>query len=470
MKLETINLKHISLRRELRLALLAAMETCWVYAVIVFLCALTGLNASLTPLPFFIVYWLALLIGRVLPGTQRRWLVLQAIAILSAVIGVFAVARVEIYSTLAWYDWMWLSSFLTNLFLSVRGISIEQIVSAAVIYVFIRGLGFGQRPLTLWFIGFQFRLGIVVFFGLFFFAAFFHNMIDDQFLALWIFVYFFLSLFAIALARIEEMGAEFRFTPRWSITLLASVALVLFIGLGVLQVFTVDTAQSMLGLFAPLWGLVSLLILIIAIPFGIVADWLVNILKPLFQSLGQLIDNLQNTPLGNLAAGARDLQNAANNELLATALRTILILAVVLTIGYWLARALNKKMQSIEDETYLRESITDEEAERALHTSTKKKNPLRSRAQDIAAETIRRIYAALVARAAEAGLVRQVAETPYEFLPRLEKYWSDDSADLRSITEAYVQVHYAEEQANQEQVGRVREAWERIKRKMTAAR
>lgn len=447
----------------LRRALLAATETCWVYVIVVFLAALMRLTASLTPLPLFTAYWLALNIGRGLPSAHWRWAILRTIAIFSAVMSVLAVARVEIYPNLAWDDWTWLARFVTNLFLSPHGISVEQIVSAAVIYVFIRGLGFGQRPLTLWFVGFQFRLGIVIFFGLFSVAAFFPGVIDDLFFAQWIFVYFFLSLLAGALARIEETSTDFRFTVRWVMTLLASVALVLFLGLGVLQIFTVDTAQRMLGIFAPLWGLFSIVLLIIAIPIGYLLEWLVNLLRPLFQSLGQVLENLQNSPLGNLLKSSPVQQNAANNELLATLMKTTFILAILLLIGYWLARALNKKMQGIEQETFIRESISDDDAaERALHTSTKKKKQPRAYAPNIAAETIRRIYAALVARAAAAGLPRRVAETPYEFLPRLENHWSDESADLRSITEAYVDAHYAEHETTQEQVGRVREAWRRV--------
>lgn len=464
MKYKT-TLRFLLVPFNLRRALLAAMETCWVYAVIVFLAALMQLNASLTPLPFFIVYWLALNLGRALPRTRLRGILLQATAMLSALVCVLAVARLEIYPALVWSDGAWLPRFLANLFLSVRGITLEQIVSVAAVYVFIRGLGFGQRPLTLWFIGFQFRLGVVVFFGLFFLAAFARGLGVDQFFAPWIFVYFFLALLSIALARSEELGADFQFTPRWMATLLAAVALVLFIGLGVAQVFTVETAQALLGIFAPLWAVVALLILIVAVPLGYIIDFLFQLLKPLFQPFGQMLANLQNSPLGNFAKDTFGLQDAANNELSMNILRTILILAVLLLIGYWLVRALNKKMQSIEAETYVRESIADQAAERARRAATKKKTPPRARAHALAAETIRRIYAALVARAAAAGLPRRLAETPYEFLPRLEKHWSAEANDLRAITEAYVQAHYAEEPTTQAQASRVKAAWERIKKK-----
>ena len=52
--MELKTLKHnFSLHRELHLALLAAMETCLVYAIILFLTTLTQTPRVLTPLPFF---------------------------------------------------------------------------------------------------------------------------------------------------------------------------------------------------------------------------------------------------------------------------------------------------------------------------------------------------------------------------------------------------------------------------------
>ena len=57
---------------------------------------------------------------------------------------------------------------------------------------------------------------------------------------------------------------------------------------------------------------------------------------------------------------------------------------------------------------------------------------------------------------------RQVAETPYEFLPRLTAEFVEQSDDLRQITEAYVVVHYGEENATPHVVARVRAAWERV--------
>lgn len=465
----TFNFKllHLNFRRELRIALLAAMETCWVFAVVVFLAELTGAPHPLTPLPLFLTYWLAMMLGRVLPRSEIGGLILQAIAFAIAIIILLAVARAELYPHLDWYDFTWLPRFVPAVLSMTRGVVIEHIVAAGTLYVFIRGLGLAQRPLTLWFIGLQFRIGIVIFFVLLLIAgfarAFSTTSLQRYDASLWIFIYFFISLLAIALARIEEMTSDVRYTPRWAVTLLGSVALVLFIGLGVLQFLTVDLVRAMMVILVPIAWLFGGLIVLLSVPFGYLLEGLVKFLQPLFAGLEQLIDSLQRF------LNQEPLAQPATDPVITFSLMALIQPAFVLAIGllvlYLLGRALHRRMRRIEEEMFVREAIgADDALESARRDDTRKKKPARPRARNAAAESIRKIYAALVARAADAGLPRRAAETPYEFEPRLEKQWLEHSADIRTITEAYVDVHYAEQIATVEQVQIVQDAWERIQK------
>jgi hypothetical protein len=313
--------------------------------------------------------------------------------------------------------------------------------------------------MTLWFTAFQFRLGIVAFFLLLFFSSILRPFDPSP----WLFVYFFLSLLAIALARIDEMESDVRFGPRWAITLLASVALVLFLGLMLLQFLTLNSVAALLQLSAPVWALVALIVTLVALPFGFLASWLIELLQPLFTGLGRFFQALS----GLIPTGAADNLRQAQEQMaqlsfLEPIFKTLFVLAVVLGVGYLIAHALNRRMKQMEDEQYVRESLsaTERSAERA--GTRKKKTPERRRAGTIAAESIRRIYAALVARAGEAGLPRAVAETPYEYLPRLVHTWPEQAADLHAITDAYVDVHYAEREFPAAEVNRLRELWKRI--------
>jgi len=464
---KTLNLKlfTFNLSRELRLALLAAMETCWVFAVIVFLAAQVDKPRPLTPLPFFAAYWIALVIGRALPQSRQQWIALQVIALGIAAITVLAVVRVELFSAFDWSDLAWLPRALAAILSITRGIATEHLVTAGVLYVFVRGLGFAQRPLSLWFVGFQFRLGIVVFFLLLVVAGIARPLMLSQPFdpSLWIFVYFSISLLAIALARIEEMGSEIRYGPRWAITILGGIALVLFIGLGILQFFNPDTARWLLLLLAPIWLLIVAIIVLLAIPGAHIVGWLVEWLRPTLDRLTQIMDEFAKMIPRDLEDTLKKLPESPVLFDIGNAIKVLLVPIALMLAAYFLARALNRRMKLIEDETYVREAIgADDDPERARRGAMRKATQPRSRAYRIAAASIRRIYAALVARAADAGLRRRVAETPYEFLPRLTQRFSEQTDDIHSITEAYVAVHYGEKDAAPEAVAKVRAAWQRV--------
>jgi hypothetical protein len=468
----TFNL--ISPRRELRLALLAAMETCWVYSIVAFMAVEMRFERALSPLSLFAVYWLALIVGRALPRLKQRWITLQLLAVAIAAVATVAAARIELYPDIAWNDLVWLPHYLGALVSFAKNLTAEHLAAAAVLYMFVRGLGFAQRPLTLWFVGFQFRLGVLIFFLLFLIAGFFESLRITQArsfdASLWIFVYFFLSLLAIALARIDEMESDARLGLRWVITLVTAVALVLFLGLGILQFLTLDAAEAVLRLFAPLAVLFGIILLFIAIPAAILAGWVADFLRPIFERLGRLAGEMQQlVPREATEAVEQVLTANPLATLLALLFQILLVLSVLLGVGYLLARALHRRMSEIEAETYLRESIGAEDVERARRTGLTKKKSHRT-ARHITAETIRRIYAALVARASDAGLPRQVAETPYEYLPRLQHTWQEPGDDIRTITEAYVAVHYGEHDATPDEVSRVRAAWMRVEQLIHAAK
>lgn len=454
----SFSLSAFNFRKELRLALLAAMETCWVYAVLVFAGALMNVPPFASPLTLFIVYWLAMILGRELPRRTEPWVFLQAAAIVVAIVLLFLVARIELYPSYSLFDLGWIPQFISVLVFR-QGFSRVLYTTVAVVYMFIRGLGFGSRPLTLWFIGFQFRLGIVIFFAVFFGSAIFHPVEISP----WIFIYFALSLFSISLARMDEMGSDIHYGPRWAMILLGGVALVFFLGFALLQFFTLDSTSAFLRFFSPLIVVIQAVVLLILIPASLLAGWLVEFLRPVLARLDQLLQQFQ---LPSAPKAPDETEKIISPDLLAWVvplLQTAVVLAIILYIGWRIARALNRRMTQAEDALYTREALdSEDEADRAKRELGAKKKSLPRRAGDLTAESIRRIYAAMTARAGEAGILRREAETPYEFLPRVSSEWSDESDDLRAITEAYVAVHYGEHEATQDEVGRVKGAWKRL--------
>jgi hypothetical protein len=164
----------------------------------------------------------------------------------------------------------------------------------------------------------------------------------------------------------------------------------------------------------------------------------------------------------------RDLQNLANsiNQLAVVIpyLRLLGIIAIVFGIGLVIALALNRRLLRIEEESFVREAASEYEDTRSEKLRRARARPAPFR--EIEAENIRRVYAALLARAEASGLARREAETPLEFLPRLIARWPEAAPDLNQVTQAYVAVHYAQQSATREQVREVRAAWERLKNQL----
>jgi low affinity Fe/Cu permease len=450
------SLISLSLRHELLLALFAAMETCWTFGLFAFLAALID-GRAISPLALWLGFWIALIAGRVLPRSQKRWLVLQLIAIALAVITILAVARVELYERLAVTDLSWLPQFMRAIATTQVSLSAERLLGLAMLFVFVRGLGYAQRPLTLWFVGFRFRVGIVIFF---FLIAISHALHPLD-LSRWLFAYLSVSLLAIALARIAEMVGDARLGARWAITIVAAIALVIFFGVALLQVLTLDAVTAIFAFLSPLWRLLAIVMALFAFPAALIAEWLVGFLRPLFDGLKNLADALRQLAPQNQQE--RELTQLDPNAVATVVpiLQTLAVFAILLGIGYLIARALHRRMTQIEAENLMRESLgaDDDPIQRA---GIRKKKKPRARARDLSAESIRRIYAALIARAKSSGVARASAETPYEFLPRLTRVFAHDD-DLRAITEAYVATHYAERDLSKE-LSRVRAAWAQVEK------
>jgi hypothetical protein len=81
----------------------------------------------------------------------------------------------------------------------------------------------------------------------------------------------------------------------------------------------------------------------------------------------------------------------------------------------------------------------------------------------LAARSVRRIYAALLALGAEQGYPRAAARTPYEHLAALKQAFPRGEAQVERITEAYVAVHYGEAPESRAALQEIKTAWEQVR-------
>jgi hypothetical protein len=81
----------------------------------------------------------------------------------------------------------------------------------------------------------------------------------------------------------------------------------------------------------------------------------------------------------------------------------------------------------------------------------------------LAVLTIRRIYARMSHEAGKRGFQRMTAQTPNDYLPRLNDAFPGTDADIRTITNAYIAAHYGEVPDTDEALAQIRMAWERVR-------
>jgi hypothetical protein len=79
-------------------------------------------------------------------------------------------------------------------------------------------------------------------------------------------------------------------------------------------------------------------------------------------------------------------------------------------------------------------------------------------------DPVRRAYAKLLRRSAAAGMTRPVSVTPQEFAPYLAGRWAEGADEVEILTDAYTLHRYAGASLPAEHVGRVEAAWQRLRR------
>ncbi len=448
-------------RAEFRRALLAAGETCWVYAFILTFSAIVGLTRLASPFALFVTYWLALEIGHYLPRLHHPWRLLQVLNVALAAIILLAIVRLDLYREFPPLDFTWLSIYAGQLAGIFSRLTPEQITTLALLYVYVRGVGFGQRPLTLWFAGFQFRLGVIVFF----LTALLGVLARGVNLAPLLVVYFVVSLLSITLARIEESGREMALGARWAILLASAILLAVALGSLITPLFTLAAANALFELLSPLAPVFEFLLVLILTPLFWIIGALLRLLAPLFQALAQAFQHWQLNLSPELVDAIKRLTPTLPDlTFLFPYVRLLALLALVLGVALFVARALNRRIMQLEEETFIRESAGALDSNPAEKMPRPRPSPMAP--HEMEAENIRRIYAALLARAAALGLPRREAETPLEFLPRLTAEYPAAGRDLSALTEAYVAVHYAQRPATSVQVQEMRAVWQRLRREL----
>jgi hypothetical protein len=78
-------------------------------------------------------------------------------------------------------------------------------------------------------------------------------------------------------------------------------------------------------------------------------------------------------------------------------------------------------------------------------------------------------YLAMLRRSRERGVPRHPGQTPYEYARQLSNRVPEAQDDVSSLTNVFVEAKYSLHEVTQQQAGRVRQSWERIKKMLKSA-
>jgi hypothetical protein len=338
-----------------------------------------------------------------------------------------------------------------------------------VIWMWWRGLTLSQdvlRPTTAWR---RFELGLLFFMAYLFIAS------QESFYrpGFGVFVLFLFSgLMAVVFARVSYVGinkgsSKNPFDLRWLSSVFGILGVTVTLAALVGSLLTGQYRLFLDFLANAIKFLIAVTIFILGIP-GLLISFLIT---PIVPWLKVVLSKPLATLFPENANGLRYLVGPADQELipLPVSFQTIcfwaLVLLLVLVLIARIRRTLQARRYSTthEPELLLKRGEAREIIRKALQDALNGlAGRLRPARRLIAAARIRRIYAQLMDLSEELNYPRPESTTPYEFLPDLSELFTNQTEDLRMITEAYVRVRYGEFPESIAEIEAVESAWQRI--------
>ncbi len=464
-------------RREILQLLILAMESCWLYPWVALLDQwLTQQRRFSSPLePFFILVgllWISRLLQRLPLQLGMRQILLLPVVLLS----VLVVIKLHLYATYPWFSGAWLAASGRSLSQISSEMPAEVEVFVIMMYCWWRALNMSQKRLDADTVGFYFRVGVASLIW-YLLVTIFAQAIDVTPLA---FAFFFFGLIAMALARTlvtdtVHRGKLSSFGGPWLSIVLGATVGTLAVGMLMTLILSPQTATLVATWLRPLTRALSAALYYLVMLIAYLTQPLINFLTTVFSEglrelLGteeSIIQPAQPPNLEGVGAEAPWWLGMCHWAAL------IFFLAIGLLIVITTLRRWQQKRQTPDELT--RESVWSAEEfgaglRDALRQGWGKVSDLSNLMQRYgvgrrlySALSVRKIYASLVELAAEQGFPRPPATTPYEYLSTLRHAFPQHGAELATITEAYVRVHYGEVPTDNEELTRIRRCWERVR-------
>ncbi|MCL6647203.1 MAG: DUF4129 domain-containing protein [Chloroflexi bacterium] len=291
-------------------------------------------------------------------------------------------------------------------------------------------------------------------------------------------LFFTTGLTALAIARLRTLrlrGATGAGTaPRWLLTTLATIGLVLASGLTLIALLPgpLGGLGQLMRPLVPLLRLLDPIVLALILPLALALERLLLLISRLLSrfDLSLLFADLE--PARPEEVEQR-LRHATAIDLIALS-EWLVVLAVVGVVAVVAWRAFRKRVRRREADPFeVRESVWSWRAFgrqllgllrgwlRRLRPQPMPLHPVASEPMSEEARSIRAIYRAFLAAGAANGVPRRPDQTPLEYLSQLALP-PEPRAYAQTITAAYLQVRYGDHPPSETTVMATRQAWQAL--------
>jgi hypothetical protein len=469
--------------REIAIFMIIVMEVCWVTP---WFRSMTSQTYAVSETHVFTILMLMVIFShvlvRIMESLHLKKSIRQGVMAFFIIVGCYIGIKTLLYPHQA-------MSFTQLLTQPLRGfadikslIPVEFIVIVTVLIGFWRGLSIAQEYIGPSSVMEHFWVGIVMYLAF----IFFNTMVTGETPGNFFFLFLFAALVAMCSARLTVIGMlrggrENKFNRFWfiGIILVASV----IVGVAALVGGQVGDKFGWIG--ALLFGVFGSLLILLWLLVNPVITLVINLITDVFQSksMESLGNDLQNLNQLFQEFGQRiiDLFGMRGvNDLLARigpTLKQIVFITIIalfiLGVIAWMAINLwrDRQRRKLDNEqianlkvnnlaqlllNMLRQGWNDAVKSLGGLTDFNRRQKLR------AAARIRQIYAELMALCEQLEHPRAEAETPLEFMPKLNLIFPELLPEISTLTEAYNSVRYGLLPETRQEVLDVEAAWNRI--------
>lgn len=469
-------------RREATYLGLAAAEVCWVLPIFLGVGQAGSLHSPLLTWLGMLVLFLAFFYAyRAIEAATLPLRLQQGLLALILLLAVGLVLHFHVYGSQGLPGLAW----VVVLFRSLADVETVDpsgwMAIMFLVYFWARGIRLSRRSLSVESVGFTFRAGVVILVV----ESLLLGIIVQADLSGFVLPYFFFSLVAVALARVDEVSrspnsSQVGYSGFWIGSSVAAVAVLVLVGAIVAALFSGGGLQQILSWLSPVLYLFWIVIAGLGAFLLLLLEGLLSLFSIDLATLGEgIMDALHRIGEFLMAPGAEmpvPPGSPAERPPLLGILQVVvavgipLLIVVLVLVASWARRRRLEREAGNESRESIHSRRTGSGLRAMLRAGLERLGELAGLvdrfglgSRFLAAVSIRRVYANLVRLATREGYPRARSETPYEYLATLRRALPDHESEVETITQAYVNAHYGEVPDTREELERIRACWERVR-------